>query len=238
VSDASLRVRWEARTLIGRSPALALPVLRRRDPRSAFLRVIGDATEVVIDGFPRSGNTFALIAFTRWQPREVQVAHHVHLPAQVLEAVRRRLPAIVLIREPEEAITSLLVRLPHLSVRQGIRSYARFYRPLLRHRGSFVVGRFGQVTADFGAVVRQLNDRFGTAFAEFDHTDDNVRLVFDLIEQWDRGRLGESEAFRRSVARPSRDRDRLKDQVRARYRDAGLAKHRAHVERLYEDFVR
>jgi hypothetical protein len=231
------RLRWEARTLIGASPRLALPALRRRSHGGAFLQVVGDDTEIVIDGFPRSGNTFALIAFTRWQPREVTVAHHVHLPAQILEAVRRRLPTLLLIREPEEAVGSLLLRLPELSVRQAMRSYRRFYRPLLPVRRSVVVAPFGQVTNDFGKVIRAVNDAFGTAFREFDHTEENVRRVFDLIERWDRGRLGTGDAFRRSVARPSVDRERLKEHARERYADPRLAEQRARLDRLFRAFL-
>jgi hypothetical protein len=235
VGKVPARLRWEARTLIGMSPTLALAALRRR--KDAFLQPVGEQTEVVIDGFPRSANTFALIAFTRCQSGEVQVAHHVHLPAQIVEAARRSLPTIVLIREPEEAISSLLLRLPELSVRQGMRSYLRYYRPLLRHRGSFVVGRFDEVTTDFGKVIRRTNQRFGTEFTEFDHTDENVQRVFDLIERWDRGRLGAGEAFRRSVARPSSDRRAMMDQIRKMYRHPRLARKRRRLQSLFDSFA-
>lgn len=234
-SSVWAKLKWEVRTLIGMSPTLALPALRRRN--DAFLQPVGEHTEIVIDGFPRSANTFALIAFTRWQPREVQVAHHVHLPAQIVEAVRRSLPTIVLIREPEEAVSSLLLRLPELSARQGMRSYLRYYRPLLGHRAAFVVGRFDEVTTDFGEVIRRTNQRFGTQFTEFDHTDQNVKAVFDLIERWDRGRLGVGEAFRRSVARPSSDRRAMKDQIRKMYRHPRLARKRRRLQSLFESFA-
>src|SRR5262249_51694754 len=96
-------VRWELRTLLGRYPAVALPLLRARGG-DGFLAPIRDETEVVIDGFPRSGNTFAVAAFHFAQlPRDVKIAHHVHLPAQLLSALRLRLPPPLLVRHPHEA---------------------------------------------------------------------------------------------------------------------------------------
>ena len=43
-------------------------------------------TELVIEAFPRSANTFATVAFQLSQPAPVRVAHHLHAPAQVTEA--------------------------------------------------------------------------------------------------------------------------------------------------------
>src|SRR5205814_3293356 len=94
--------RWEVRTFLGRYPAIALPLLRARGG-DGFLAPIRDETEVVIEGFPRSGNTFAVAAFHYAQrPRDVKIAHHAHVPAQLLSAVRLGLPAVVLVRDPEE----------------------------------------------------------------------------------------------------------------------------------------
>jgi len=87
------RVRWEARVVAGRFPWAA-----ERFVLPAGSRITGE-TEVVIDGFPRSGNTFAVVAFRQAQSRRVSVAHHGHVPALAIEAHRRGVPALVLIRE-------------------------------------------------------------------------------------------------------------------------------------------
>ena len=46
----------------------------------------------------------------------MQIAHHAHVPAQLLEAVRMGLPAVALVREPEECVLSLVVRAPSLGL--------------------------------------------------------------------------------------------------------------------------
>ncbi len=71
-----------AHELLGDAPFF-LPLQRLLTPESARDRAITERTQLVIEGFPRSGNTFASKAFTLAQDRPVVVASHVHLPAQV-----------------------------------------------------------------------------------------------------------------------------------------------------------
>ena len=165
-TSLAARVRWELRTIAGRFPTIYLPVVRWRYRPGQFQMPLREDTELVIDGFLRSGSTFVFTAFEHAQPRKVRVAHHVHAPAQIMAAVQRGIPVVLLIREPREAVLSLVVRLPHLSLAQGLRGYARFYEPLLPYRGGFVVGTFQQATTDVGGLTREANATFGTAFAE------------------------------------------------------------------------
>lgn len=73
--------------------------------------VVDRGTEIVIEGYPSSANTYAWITFLESQHREVRVAHHLHLPSQILEGVRRKIPVLVLIRNSFDAARSLCVRL-------------------------------------------------------------------------------------------------------------------------------
>jgi hypothetical protein len=145
--------------------------------------VIDRDTELVIDGYNRSANTFTVYAFQLSQPRPVRVAHHLHAPAQILAAVHAGLPTLVLIRDPHGAVLSQAVREPHVSLKYALWAYIRFYTCLLPHRTGFVVGDFDQTTNDFGSVIRRLNQVFGTSYAEFVHTDENVRRCRDLMNR-------------------------------------------------------
>jgi hypothetical protein len=174
-SSASLasRARHRLRTHVSEYPSLYLPFARRKYPGPSP-EVISPETELVIDGYTRSATTFAVYALQLSQARPVRLAHHLHAPAQLIEAARRGVPALVLIREPRGAILSQVAREPWVTVAGALVAYSRFYTCLLPYRGRFVVGEFEEVTHDFGAVVRRLNTRFGTSFAEFVHTDANV----------------------------------------------------------------
>jgi len=226
------RADYELKTMVARYPAVAMPLARRRGHGS----VLGPDTELVIEGFPRSGNSFAVAAFTLAQGRPIAVGHHVHAPAHVLAAGRAGVPVLVVIREPGEAVSTFVIRHPDhadISMRQALRGYIRFYQPLLPHRGAFVVGPFGEVTTDFGAVTARINARFGTRFAEFEHTDANVRACFEAIDRHWRRTGAAGSTLERVVARPSTERDLVKEEIRARYEAPELARLRQRAERLF-----
>ncbi len=230
--QAARRGVFEAKTVVAEYPLLALPIARWRHGIP-----VGDDTRIVIEGFPRTGTSFAVAAFDLAQEGEVRIACHVHAPAQIVAGTRRSLPCVVIAREPEETSLSFVIRNPHLTIRQALRGYLRFYEPLLGLRGRFVVGTFEQVTNDFGGVTRRVNEWFGTTFREFEHTEENVRRCFEAIDEDYRRRLPEGEALERQVARPSEWRSRMKDELRSSYRASSSASLRARAERVFEAFA-
>jgi hypothetical protein len=152
---------------------------RRRRPA----RTIEPATELVIEGFPRSANTFSVFAFQLAQPRPVRLAHHLHAPAHVTIGVRMGKPVIVLIRQPQDAVLSLVLRDPHISIGRALDDYSVFYEEVGLVRDRCVVAPFEEVVSDYGAIIRRVNERFATDFAAFDPTPANVAACYSLIEE-------------------------------------------------------
>jgi hypothetical protein len=194
--------------------------------------VVNRHTAVVIEGFPRSANTFAVNAFIVAQDRPVAVGHHLHTAGHVLEAVRLGVPAIVLLRKPQDALASLLVRQPSVSVTRAAAAYARFYRDVQPVRHGFVIGEFATVTTDFGSVIRALNDRFGRGFSEFEHSAANVARCFGRIEEVSRQRTG-GTVSEDVVARPSNDRRDALRRASERIRRELPAARQAEMDALY-----
>ena len=224
------KLRYEVQTIVAQHPAVALPLARLRGHGVP----LGPRTEIVIEGFPRSANSFAVAAFARAQGRKPEIAHHVHAPAQILGAANRNIPAIALVRNPEDAVLEYVIKKPEITISQALRGYVRFYEPLLPSRGAFVTGVFDEVTSDFGAVIRRVNERFGTAFKEFQHSEDNARATLDELDRYWRGILGSGEQLEIVVGRPSAIRDEMKSRLRDGYHAASLAGLRARARTLYE----
>jgi hypothetical protein len=202
------RARWELRFRASDLRAY-LPIARLRYGEA----VVGSETQLVIDGFTRSAVTFSVIGFQLAQSQRVRLAHTVHSSAHVAEAVRRGVPCLVPIRDPDQTALSIVIREPYVRVRQALTAYARFHRHVARVRGGLVIAEFDHVTSDLGAVIDRLNERFGTRFDRFQHTPANVEEVFGIIEDrsrrpaWSRalgdfedGRIGIQE-YRRAKAR-------------------------------------
>src|SRR5262245_46866446 len=149
------RLRRRFHGWLGAHPALYLPLVAHRRAFDGSRKAVGRDTEVVIEGFPRCGNSFAFAAFRMAQARPVHIAHHLHAPAQVIAAARRGTPTIVVIRPPDDAVVSLLLRAPGWRADEAYAEYLRFYARILPYRERFVVATFAEVVADFGAVVRR-----------------------------------------------------------------------------------
>ncbi len=210
-----IRWRWRLRSWVGLHPRLYFPLQAARRRRREFY--VRRNTEVVIEGYPRSGNTFAVMAFRVAQDRPVRIAHHLHMPAQLKAAARWGIPTMVLIRNPEDAVLSFLVREPRIPPEQALRDYLTFYTWVQRLRPHLVLVPFEVVISDFGRAIEVLNQRFGTRFRPFVPTSANLAQVFRLIEEFDRQeRLLERKKLPAeiTIGRPSEMRERLKAQRR------------------------
>jgi hypothetical protein len=231
-------LRWLRRELLrpcSAHPTVYLPVYRRWGRRPEL--AVGPDTEIVIEGFPRSANTFAVLAFEQAQERRVRVAHHLHAAAQVKEGVRLGLPCIVLVRHPRDAVASLLVREPQQDMRQALAEYETFYAAVLPVRTACVIGRFEVVTTRYDEVIRELNALRGTAFAPFDHSPANAQRVFSAADEV-AAREIDGDPGERGVARPSQARAAPLEALQRRLTEGAAGRRLLAAERTYERFVR
>lgn len=223
----AVRVLYEAMTVGARFPALALPIARARQHGVAL-----DAeTVLVVEGFPRSGNSFAVAAIATAQPEPIRIAHHLHAPAHAIEACNRGIACLLVVRDPAEAVVELVVTKPRLTVAQALRGYRRFHAPLLPLSNGMVVATYEQVSSDMGAVVTRVNERFGTAF---DSSGAAVGAVSHAIEEYWEGREGPGLPLLGRTG--GADDDAVRARARSSYEDQRLSTSRARAEDLYARF--
>lgn len=191
----------------------------------------------MIEGYPRSANTFAVAAFSFAQGRPVKIARHLHAPAHVIAGVKKGIPTLVLIRQPEQAVLSLLVRAPHITPKQALKDYIRFYRSILSYRKGYVLATFEEVTRDFGQVIQRINARFGTNFKVFKHTDENIKKVFQIVEEMDKQDTGLPQVKEETVARPSPKREKLKALMKEKLKQPGVRELLQEAQELYQMLV-
>lgn len=234
-------LRRRAKTFIGARPRLFFPLFRLRPAFDDLL--VTESTDLCIEGFPRSANSFAVGAVRHAQPGPVQIAHHTHVPANAMRACEWDIPTVVLIRSPQDAMVSriALVRelrgdepqtdgsAPPVLFHHWVHAWRTFYRALApyRERDNLVVAPFQDVIADMGQVIERVNTHFGTDFVPFDHTEDAVASV---------------HTERGSHAGPTDRRDRLKTETRAAFEealqaDASLRDKMDAAEQLFASYV-
>ena len=256
-----MRARHGLRTRVSEHPNVYLPFARRKYPGPSP-EVISAETELVIDGYTRSATTFAVYALQLAQDRPVRLAHHLHAPAQLMEAARRDAPVLALIRAPDGAVLSQLVREPWVDMRDATRAYARFYESLLPYRSAFVVGEFQEVTNAFDRVVQRLNERYGLTLKAFDPTTADMSLCFELMKErptlsktllgFESGvvTLAELQAERarpqakpltevdRDLWVPSTKREDSKAKLREQWDGAAMRRLKARAQDAYHEFVK
>ena len=255
VSSASVRSLWDAALLRGRSrtlrqrvktflgarPTLLFPLFRLRP---AFIDLlVTRSTDLCVEGFPRSANSFAVGAVQHAQPQPIDIAHHTHVPANAMRACEYGIPTVVLIRPPYDAIVSQIALAKAVrsaetaseSPRQRItfaawvHAWRSFYRSLVpdRDHDRLLVVPFAAAIRDMGQVIECVNARFGTDLVPFDHTEAAVAAV---------------HAERGTHAGPNDRRDRLKAETRVAFDEALRAdatlRHRMDAaEQLYAAYV-
>jgi hypothetical protein len=206
------RLRHHVRRPLARTPYLwDAAMIVRPSKRATLAR---KDTAIVIDGFLRSGNTFSVAAFAISNGRHLHVGRHLHGAPHLLRAVRLGLPTVALIREPRDAVASYLVRRPTLNADDAVLEYLDFYRTAWRVRRGFVVGLFDQVVSDFGAVIDEVNNRFGTSFLPYEASSENQQAAFAVVEEMNRLEC-RGEVVETHVGRPSEQRDERKSEIRA-----------------------
>jgi len=176
--------------------------LSKRDPVMRIAHVSAD-TALVMDGFPRSGNSYARAALFHANGIDTVISTHGHSHRFVHQGVRFGIPVIVLIREPDAAISSLLRFEPATDERMLADAYTRYYRHVLRDIDSVLIARFEEVTADFGAVLKRCNAKFGSDLAIYHKTPESEREVSAHIDAGTRNAVALApERFDDVVPRP------------------------------------
>lgn len=237
-----IHARRKISAFFSRFPTLFMPlarlvlIIQKQKYKIPHVLVSND-TELVIEGYPRCANSFAVSAFQMAQDRPVKMAHHLHLPINVILAAKRNIPCLVLIRHPAECVLSLAVSYLKSDVRQALKEYVRFYKQIRLFRENYVVASFEEVTDNFGFVIRKVNHKFGTDFREFRHTAENVKRCFSRIELTTLMADNTSNINELIASRPSRYRDKLKYQLKKELEDPELETLRKYSYDLYQDFI-
>lgn len=168
----------------------------RIDPAMRGTEVTAE-THLVMDGFPRSANSFARMAFHVANGPDELISSHRHSPRSIEAAVRLGVPAMVLIRPPRQAIGSLLQYEPGISPKLAAAQYQFFYETILPIADDVVIAPFADVTSDYGSVLRRVNAKYGTDFVPYVADPESTAAVNAMLDQATRLRYGSQDVAQR-----------------------------------------
>jgi len=196
--------RYDIMHAVTRHPALfTLWYGTRRDYHRLM---VTPTTQLVIEGYPRCANSFAVVAFKHAQRQPVKIAHHLHAQSQIILGVKYKIPVLVLTREPVGAVTSLVTRHPEIGIGQALKQYLHFYQTALHRSSSLLMADFAEVTTNYADVIQRLNTKFGTHYNLFKNSPETDAEVFAVLDELN---LKDSNGKLNMVARPTKNKTRL-----------------------------
>lgn len=171
----------------------------------ADIGVVDSQTDLVIEGFPRSGNTFS-VALVRalWGDR-LSLAHHIHGDAQFARAFVMGVPAILLLRHPVDACASLLVRQSSLTVHCALSHYVRFHRRVSRWRRGYDVISFETLTKTPQSFVSLCAEKLGLDKQEQGLSGDVLERAKEIVQGMNRNDSSRYRDREQSLGLPRED---------------------------------
>ncbi len=156
------RIRRSLRNQISTHPMLYSVIASRG---KAGYRVVTQQTDIVLEGFPRSGNSFVEAAFLCSQGNGIKLAHHTHSAANVLRAVQLGKPCYVLLRAPAECCISLVIQESEThNLALALSEYERFYRAISPISDRICLVPFEVATREFNRSIDHLNAVYDAQF--------------------------------------------------------------------------
>lgn len=201
--------RFKLRRILSRTRVgtCVLRLLKFHDEKYSRLLVSKD-TDICIEGYPRSANSFAYHLFSKWNPG-LKIGRHLHIPQQLVRSVRFKVPIIVLIRQPLEAVSSLAIGLPNVEVEELLGMYVDFYRCALEYKEECVFSSFDTTTQNFSLAVEQLNDKHLSKFVHASINEEESNTIFEGLREHSK-RIG----WESMTSAPDQLRDPLKSEFK------------------------
>jgi len=228
------RFKFWFKTRLDNYPEAYIKFLHYKYKNRPFHRfVVNRDTDLVIEGFPRSANSFAVRAFNALQkPKEYKVATHVHSPSQIIYGAKLGVPTLALIRNPDACLISLKAlnyeysqkypdRYPFISGFNHLAAYyVNFYNRLLPYCQDIVISDFKDTINDFETVIKRINKHYSTSFVHSGLTEEKKDHIFQNF------------GFHLS---PSANRDEIKDRFKKDYEKNCSPKLRSEMNRVYDN---
>lgn len=194
---------------VKRSPFL-YRIAKHLKNRRAGEYLCNRSTDLCLEGYPSSANTFAFNLLLRLEP-SLRMAHHCHTIANLKLAFAYGVPVVVLIRHPEEAVSSTVARFGG-EVAQALAEYNEFHEFVRKNVERITIVRFEEVIDDTVAAVERIA---GASGIRVDLSDLRAvkQDVLVHINEWSR-KQGRSE----QASAPRDDRESRKAPIRDQIR--------------------
>jgi len=118
--------------------------------------VVTDKTFICLESYPRCGNTYLFYLVDDLYSQKRRIAHHLHMSGQLKRAISRSIPAVVVLRKPEEAVASFVLRERGVSLKTALLWYYIFHKDVYKLRKKLYLFSFKELTRDYKFVIQKI----------------------------------------------------------------------------------
>lgn len=165
-------------------------------------------THICVEGYPSSANSYTY-HILKYLTKDLNFGHHCHSFANVKLAIEYQIPAIVLIRKPENAIASRIARFDS-TVEESLLEYTEFYELTQKYIQSIILITFDEIIHDTASVLNKINNSTQIEFSDYNNLDDVNKKVRDRMHNVER-RLKKDVS---NISLPSEERNKLKEDLK------------------------
>lgn len=197
-----------------------------------YSMLVTKATDIVVEGFPRCANTFAVAYLSVTNRDPLTIARHTHSIAQIKMALTLHKPTAILIREPSDAVASWAVR-DNIPLKYALSEYVSFYTFIERHIAHLVIVDFATLIKTPSVLPERLNRRFNLGLTVENSSTEVLSKVANLVESMERDYSGAVADFEAKVSRPSEKRASANATAKAALNDYAESKASKRATQIY-----
>ncbi len=189
--------------------------------------VVNKKTKIVVEGYPRSANTFAFNIFKRIflemgvSPK--RIAHHTHSAAQIIYGAKRNIPMVVVIRDPLSAVTSLIIMNDlHRKDLSGIadlylKQYISFHEKIIGLRDKYILADFNMIINNYNHIITEVNEKYKVKFNLLNQDPNEQEAILETIKN---DTLKRFKNDHKKLSIPSKDKSNYKEVVNPIVKDS------------------
>jgi hypothetical protein len=144
--------------------------------------IAGRQTDICVEGFESSANSYTLNVI-RYVGDDLSIAHHCHTAASVKVAVEHGVPTVVLFRDPEDAIPSVVSRF-RPGVYEATVAYTSFYKTVMNLVDDIILVSFDEATSRTEEMIKKVKDLTAVKFNDYESIQEVDQAVKQHIKEW------------------------------------------------------
>lgn len=196
--------------------------------------VIRTNCDIVIDGYPRSANTFTAVYWKYTQPH-LRLADHTHHPTCAISALQNDIPVLFLIRNPKDCVSSWVVY-TGLPFRTMLLHYIDYHRTLLPYLERLYIVPFDTAITRPKQVIADISARYKI----HSNMDFDEKVILEKVEAHLAAANNQNEgSFNHTQSHlPSERRELLKHATREKFAKLLESDDYKEAESLYHEFIK